>query len=173
MCGDPVVLLDVSPVGKQARVTGIARLELAGQTVTLQRAGKAVGTATVGADGAFSALVGGPATGETTPVTYMAWVGGKHSRAFRYDRYLRITKRSGLKISGKLALKRLPKQVTLTRVNVCSGQRSATAAKVAKNGTFTFTMRRPDAGSPYVLYRVSAKLAGIGKTYSTQVAVAG
>ncbi|MDA0180350.1 Ig-like domain-containing protein [Solirubrobacter phytolaccae] len=172
-CGDPVVLLDVSPVGNQARVTGIARLELAGQQVTLQRAGKAVGTATVGPDGAFTALVGGPARNEAKPVTYMAWVGGQHSRAFRYDRYLRITKRSGLKISGTLALKRLPKTVTLTRVNVCSGKRVGTTAKVAKNGRFTFTMRGPDAGSPYVLYRVQAKLAGTGRTYSTQVAVAG
>lgn len=172
-CGDPVVLLDVSPVGTQARVSGIARLELAGQTVTIQRAGKAVGTATVGPDGAFTALVGGPAAAETRPVTYMAWLGGKHSRAFRYDRYLRITKRSGLKISGKLALKRLPKTVTLTRVNVCSGARSATSAKISKTGAFAFTMRGPDAGSPYVLYRVTAKLAGTGKTYSTQVAVTG
>ncbi|MET0479832.1 MAG: Ig-like domain-containing protein, partial [Mycetocola sp.] len=122
-CGDPVVLLDVSPVGPQARVSGIARRELAGQTVTIQRAGKAVGTATVGPDGAFTALVAGPTAADAKPVTYMAWLGGKHSRAFRYDRYLRITKRAGLTISGKLALKRVPKTVTLTRVNVCSGKR--------------------------------------------------
>ncbi len=170
-CGDPVVLLDVSPVGAQARVSGIARRELAGQTVTIQRAGKAVGTATVGPDGAFTALVAGPTTADAKPVTYMAWLGGKHSRAFRYDRYLRITKRAGPTISGRLALERVPKTVTLTRVNVCSGQRVGTTAKVAKNGSFTFTMRGPDAGSPYVLYRVQAKLAGTGRTYSTQVAV--
>jgi len=34
-------------------------------------------------------------------------------------------------------------------------------------------MRGPDAGSRYVLYRVTATLAGSGKTYSTQVAVTG
>ncbi|HEY6890898.1 MAG TPA: Ig-like domain-containing protein, partial [Solirubrobacter sp.] len=174
VCGDPVVLLDVSPVGKQARLTGIARLEYAGQQVTIQRAGKAAGTATIGADGSFSALVGGPAAEDSPPVTYTAWLAdGKHSRAFRYDRFLRITKRSGVKITGKLALKHLPKSVTLTRVNVCNGNRSSTSAKVTKTGTFAFTMRGPDAGSPYVLYRVSARLAGSGKTYSTQVAVAG
>jgi len=33
-------------------------------------------------------------------------------------------------------------------------------------------MSGPDAGSAYVLYRVTAKLAGTGRTYSTQVAVA-
>ena len=171
VCGDPVVLLDVSPVGKQARVSGVARLALAGQKVTIQRAGKPVGTATVGANGAFSAVVGGPKASETKPVTYMAWVGSDHSRAFRYDRHLRITRRTGLKITGKLDGK--PKTVTLIRVNVCTKASTTTKAKVAKDGTFSFTMRGPDAGSPYVLYRVTAKLGGTGRTYSTQVAVTG
>jgi hypothetical protein len=173
VCGDHVVLLDVSPVGRKARLTGIARLEYAGRKVTIQRAGRAVATTTVKADGAFAVTVGGPAKGEAKPVAYMASIGDHRSRAFRYDRYLRITKRSGARISGKLALTRLPKTVTLTRVNVCDGKRSSTTAKVGRNGTFAFTMRGPDTGSPYVLYRVSAKLYGEGRTYSTQVAVAG
>ena len=74
---------------------------------------------------------------------------------------------------GKLALERKPKSVTLLRVNVCTGKSTSTTAKVAANGTFKFTMRGPDAGSPYVLYRVRAKLAGTGRTYTTQVAVTG
>ena len=43
-------------------------------------------------------------------------------------------------------------------------------AEWAKSGAFTLALRGPDAGSPYVLYRVSAKLGG--KTYSTEGAVA-
>lgn len=172
-CGAPVVLLDVSPVGKRTRVTGIARLAFAGKPVTILRAGKPVGTATIGADGAYSAVVDGPAAGEQRPVMYQTTVEGQRSRAFRYDRYLRITKRAGRTISGKLALERLPKTVSLQRVNVCTGKATTTRAKVGPRGTFSFVMRGPDAGSAYVLYRVTAKLAGTGRTYSTQVAVTG
>ena len=174
-CGDPVVLLDVSPAGKKARLSGIARLALAGRQVRILRANHQVGTATVGTDGAFSAVVPGPGPGHGTgqPITYVAAIGANHSRAFRYDRRLRITKRSGLKITGKLDLKTRPKQVTVSRANVCTKKSTSTKAKVSKSGSFSFTMRGPDEGSPYVLYRVSAKLGGNGKTYSTQVAVAG
>ncbi|WP_157592211.1 Ig-like domain-containing protein [Solirubrobacter soli] len=170
VCGDPVVLLDVSPVGKQARVSGIVRRAFAGREVTILRAGKAVGAATVTADGAFAATVDGPAAGDVKPVMYTAAVDGNRSRAFRYDRYVRITKRSGMKITGRLAINRKPKTATVLRVNVCTGRRTATTIKVSPSGAFTFTMRGPDAGSPYVLYRVTAKLAGNGKTYTTQVA---
>src|SRR5262249_47333389 len=68
--GAPVVLLDVSPVGRRARVSGIARVELAGRQVTILRAGKPVGTAPVGPDGAFSTVVGGPGVGDEAPVMY-------------------------------------------------------------------------------------------------------
>jgi hypothetical protein len=171
VCGDPVVVLDVSPMGAKARVSGIAQRALAGEKVTILRAGKPAGTATVGADGAFAAtVIGGPAT-EAEPVRYQATVGKSRSRAFRYDRRVRITKRTGVKVTGKLTLKKRPKTATLYRENVCTKQRVATTLKLSKSGTFSFTMRGPDAGSPYVLYRVSAKLGGAGKTFSTQIAV--
>ncbi|HET6507051.1 MAG TPA: Ig-like domain-containing protein [Baekduia sp.] len=171
-CGTPVTLLDVSPVGTRARVSGVAHRALAGQAVTILRGTAPVGTATVGVDGAFSALVGGPAKADAAPVKYTVMLGADRSRAFRYDRLLRITGRSGLKVSGRLALKRPPSRVTISRENVCTGARALSTTKVSKNGTFSFTMRTPDSGSPYALYRVSAKVGG-GHSYSTEVAVTG
>lgn len=171
-CGTPVTLLDVSPVGGRARVSGVAHRALAGKAVTILRAGKPVGTATVGADGAFSALVGGPAKGEATPVKYTVLSGRDTSRAFRYDRMVRIVKRSGLTVSGRLAAKLRVSRVTVYRENVCTGARAASTAKVSKKGAFSFTMKRPDTGSPYALYRVYAKVGG-GRSFSTEVAVTG
>jgi hypothetical protein len=53
----------------------------------------------------------------------------------------------------------------------CTKKRTATRAKVSKTGTFTFTMRPRDAGTPYALYRVQAKIGRTSRSYSTQVAV--
>ena len=148
VCGDPVVLLDVSPVGKRARLTGIARKEFAGQLVTIQRAGKRGRHRDGRRRRCLLGLVDGPASGEAPPVAYMAWIGRNHSRAFRYDRYLRITKRSGLKITGKLALKRLPKTVTLLRVNACTGKSTSTTAKVDQERQLLVHHARPRRGLP-------------------------
>ena len=136
-CGDPVVLLDVAPSGARARVTGIARPVSAGQTVTILRGSQAVGTATVGADGTFAATVAGRPRGATGVLTYSVTLGTSRSQAFRYDRRLKIVRRSGLKITGNLAVKKPPKSVTVYRIDPCTKRRTATQAKVSKTGTFT------------------------------------
>jgi hypothetical protein len=170
VCGPALALLDVSPVGARARVSGVAQPALAGKTVTILRGGKAVGTATIGADGAFAATVAGPAAGDPRGVKYVVTAGTDRSRALRYQRRLRITRRSGLRVAGRLDVERPPTRVTIYRKNACGKQRAAGRVKVSRSGRFSFAMRRPDAGNPYALYRVSARLPK-GQTYSTQVAV--
>lgn len=174
-CGAPLVLLDVAPTarGSKARVSGIARAALAGQRVTILRNGRAVGRAVVRTDGTWSATVAGPQNARSRP-SYAATTDEVRTASLRFHRWMAITARRGLTATGRIdaSSRTRPATVLVDRIDVCTGRRTSTRVRVARNGTFQVRLARPTANEPYALFRVSATLTSSLQTYTTMLAVA-
>jgi hypothetical protein len=97
--------------------------------------------------------------------SYTAGLGSLRSRALRYAPQMQVTHAG----KGRLKVKRMPRTIKVVRTDACATRSTNANVKVAKSGRFTLTLGRPDAGSPYALYRLTARAGG--KTYTTQVAV--
>ncbi len=173
-CGAELVLLDVAATahGRRARVSGIARPALAGQTVTILRNGRSVGTTRVQANGSWSATVRGPGSARSRP-WYAATTSRTRTGALRLFRRMTIEQRSGLRATGRITMPAglRPRTVRIDRVDVCSGQRTSTTARVSRAGAFTVRLAPPATNEPYALFRVSAVLADRSQTYTTMLAV--
>ncbi len=173
-CGAELVLLDVaSTKGRKARVSGVARPALAGQRVTILRNGRSVGTTRIRANGSWSATVSGPDSARSRP-WYAATTSRTRTGSLRYFRRMSIESRRGLRATGRIttSARLRPQTVRIDRIDVCSGRRTSTTARVSRTGAFTVRLARPAANEPYALFRVSATLANRSQTYTTLLAVA-
>ncbi len=84
-------LIDVLPAGKRVAVTGAADLRLAGQTAQILLDGKPVGSAKIGASGAFAARVKAPAKRKRAKARYQARVATAASQKLRLVRRMVAT----------------------------------------------------------------------------------
>ena len=166
LCGQPIVLLSVEPVGRRVRLSGLAAPAYAGKTVTIVTSGRPVGTAIVARDGSFSVVVRS-STGARARYRATLPDGGS-TPAHKLSRSLAITKRSGTTVHGRILTRKSlrPMRVSFYRQNTCTSQRVFATAKVSKSGAFKIKLAGPVAPEPIALYRVKARI-GKGSRYTS------
>ncbi len=169
-CADrKVVLEDVVPVGRRVQLVGVADRAFAGRTVTVvfgPRA-KKVATATVRADGSFSASAPLPARGvrATNAARYQARVGGERSLSLKLQRRMRITTISAtagmVRIAGRvelpLALKVSDRVIKLQQVVNCKRAETIRRLTPRRNGRFSVTVPAP-SGQRAAVYRLQTRV---------------
>ncbi len=172
LCGAPLTLTSIVLSGNRVRLAGFGRPALAGRSVTVVSGGRAVGTAVLAADGAFSTSVKAPSRRARGTVRYQAVLAGDRSRALKLERRLTITSLRGTRVTGRVSAPRrlLPTRVTFYRQLTCSQRRVVASARLRRDGTFSVTLARPMAPEPVAIYRVSAALKR-GSTYTLPIAI--
>ena len=169
-CSDRrVVLEDVYAEGNKVRLLGVAAREFAGRKVQLEFGAtrKVVATATVGADGRFTATAPLPAKKlrNSNKARYVAKIGSEASLALKLARRMLVTKvaaaGSKVTISGKvigpLAAKPKDRTITLQRVVACKRAETVKTFTPAKNGSFSVTVNAP-AGQKAAVYRLHTQV---------------
>jgi ribosomal protein L15 len=158
-----VALIDVIPRGSSVLITGAARQVLAGQKVSVKLlgTGKVVASATVQADGSFSATAPLPAVKirNTNKARYEASVGSDHSQALKLERRMYMTSAvlSGphVLLSGYVtgSFKKGSTVEILLRVT-CSKEEVIAKVKLTGSGKFTATVPAASAtASEIAVYR--------------------
>ena len=158
-------LIDVLPAGKRVAVTGAADLRLAGQTAQILLDGKPVGSAKIGASGAFAARVKAPPKRKRAKARYQARVATAASQKLRLVRRMVATTltRSGdkLVLRGVVNAPRARKQpaIAVDRFLSCRRREAVKVPKVrpSRSGRFAVRIKVP-AGSQAVLYRARTKV---------------
>ena len=158
-------LVDVLPAGRRVAVTGAADLRLAGQTAQILLDGKPVGSAKIGASGAFAARVKAPTRRRRARARYQARVGTTVSQKLRLVRRMVATTltRSGsnLVLRGVVNAPRARKQpaIAVDRFLSCRRRETVKVPKVRPNRRGRFAVRiKVPAGSTAVLYRARTKV---------------
>ncbi len=158
-----VALIDVVQQGSRVEITGAARLVLAGKRVSIKflATHRIVATATIAADGTFSATAPLPAgkIRESNLARYEAVVGSLHSLNLKLDRrmYMTSATHSGAHIllSGYVtgSFKAGAVVKILLRVT-CSSQKVIAKVKLNAAGKFNATVPAPiGAASQIAVYR--------------------
>jgi len=160
--GARLAVLDVVASGGNVRVSGQARPSDAGGTVSVllrTRSGatlRAVGSATVGGDGAFSALVAAPARTVRPSAAYAARLGPTTSRAVELQRRMLVTRvsvtASRVKLRGRVIGPRAGRPVVLTSQSGCGRRTKVASVRPRSSGAFTFDVAGP-AGTRTAIYR--------------------
>jgi Tol biopolymer transport system component len=158
-------LVDVLPAGRRVAVTGAADLRLAGRTAEILLDGKRVGTAAIGADGAFAARVKAPAKTRRRKARYQARVGSTASQKLRLARRMVATTltRSGANLVLRGVVNppraRRPPAIAVDRFLSCRRREAVKVPNVKpdKRGRFSVRIKVP-AGANAVLYRARTKV---------------
>jgi hypothetical protein len=170
--GRELTILDFRTTGRRVAVRGLALSKRAGQQVTLRADGKALGTATVAADGSFAATITLPRSGDRPRLS--AEVGGSVSQAFAIQRRFTIVarKRAGhrVRVTARIEGAKRGTTVTLRRQIGCGKSARYGTARVGKGGKFTIALPLPTAADGVALYRAIAPIPG-GRTYTLPIAV--
>ena len=158
-------LVDVLPARGRVLVTGAADLRLAGRTAEILLDGKRVGTAVIGAGGAFAARVKAPSKRKRARARYQARVGSTASQKLRLTRRMVATTlaRSGanLVLRGVINPPRARKQplIAVDRFLSCRRREKVKVPKVRPNRSGRFAVRiKVPAGANAVLYRARTKV---------------
>jgi hypothetical protein len=160
-----VALINVVTQGSHVLITGAARLVLAGKRVSIKflATGKTVASATIAANGTFSASAPLPPAKlrETNRARYEASVGSLHSLNLKLDRrmYMVSATRSGTHVllSGYVtgSFKAGTKVKILLRVT-CSKEEVIANVKLTSTGKFSATVPAPiGATSQIAVYRAT------------------
>lgn len=173
--GRTVELLDAHTEGRHVALSGIAVLRLAGQRITITRAGKPVGSATVAADGTFATTVGLPsATQRTTRL--QATIGGAVSRALKPSRRLVIappvTVGGKVRVTGRLlAHDAGGRPLAVRRQDGCAPADVHLVATVRtdRTGRFSVLLDPPDAHNAVTVYRLKTSTGS--NTYTLPIVV--
>jgi hypothetical protein len=158
-----VALINVVQQGSHVEITGAARLVLAGKRVSIKflATHKVVATATIAANGTFSATAPLPPSKirETNLARYEAVVGSLHSLNLKLDRrmYMTSATRSGAHVllSGYVTGSFTPGAVVkiLLRVS-CSSEKVIAKVKLGSTGKFSATVPAPTGtASQIAVYR--------------------
>lgn len=158
--GRAISLIDVLPAaGGRVLVTGAARSDLVGRRLTIRRGKTTVGSATVGRDGTFRAVVKGPRSArERVTVRYTALAGRQASRSLKLSRRMTISslrRSSGrLVFAGRVAppLGKPRGSVIVERQTSCTTFARVAAVKPRADGRFTARFAVP-AGAAAAVYR--------------------
>jgi predicted outer membrane repeat protein len=169
--GRELTILDFRASGRKITVRGLALTKRAGQTVTLRTGAKLLGSATIAADGSFTATVSRPKAGRPR---LTASVQGSSSQAFAVQRRFVVLarKRAGnhVRVTARVIGGKRGAKVTLRRQVSCGQAARYGTAKLGKGGTFTIALPLPTADEAVALYRAIAPIAG-GTTYTLPIAV--
>ena len=158
-----VALINVVKQGSRVQITGAARLSLAGQQVSIKflASGKTVATATIAANGSFSASAPLPPAKirESNRARYEASVGSVHSLNLKLTRrmYMTSATRSGAHVllSGYVtgSFKAGTTVKILARIT-CSKEEVIAKVKLTHSGKFSATVPAPTgAASQIAVYR--------------------
>ncbi len=172
-----VALINVVQKGTHVLITGAARLVFAGKKVSIRflATGKTVATATVGADGDFSASAPLPPTRlrGSNRARYEAVVGALHSLNLKLERrmYMVSAMSSGghVTLSGYVtgSFKAGTAVKILLRVT-CSKEEVAAKVKLTPSGRFTATVPAPTgATSQIAVYRATTTVLDHGHPETT------
>jgi hypothetical protein len=165
-CARDVAITDVTRVGSRTRIRGVARLRFAGQTVKLQyrpTGSKTAGTATVRADGSFSAVVRRPSrpSYRSNSARYRALLGTTATA------WVKVTRRMGatavtysngrLTISGSVS-KPLARgqRLRVLRSDACGAYRQIGSLTIRSSGSFKGSVSSGGAAQSAVMIRLSA-----------------
>ena len=158
-----VALINVVQQGSHVLITGAARLVLAGKRVSIKflATHKVVATATIAANGTFSATASLPPSKvrETNLARYEAVVGSLHSLNLKLDRrmYMTSATRSGVHVllSGYVTGSFKPGAVVKILLRVtCSTEKVIAKVKLTGSGKFSATVPAPTgAASQIAVYR--------------------
>jgi hypothetical protein len=172
-----IALVNVVQKGSHVLITGAARLVLAGKRVSIRflATGKTVATATIGADGDFSASAPLPPAKlrGSNRARYEAVVGSLHSLNLKLERrmYMVSATSSGahVALSGYVtgSFKAGTAVKILLRVT-CSKEEVATKVKLTRSGRFTATVPAPTgAASQIAVYRATTTVLDHGHPETT------
>jgi hypothetical protein len=160
-----VALIDVIQRGSHVQITGAARLALAGKRVNIKflATHKIVASATIAADGTFSASAPLPPAGmrESNLARYQAIVGSLRSANLKLDRrmYMVSATRSGSHalLSGYVTGSfKVGTPVKIILRVTCSEEKVLSTVKLSQAGTFSATVPAPTgAASQIAVYRAS------------------
>jgi hypothetical protein len=172
-----VALINVVQQGSHVLITGAARLVLAGKTVSIRLLAtrKTVASATIGADGNFSASAPLPPAKirGTNLARYEAIVGSLHSLNLKLERrmYMVSATRSGdhVVLSGYVtgSFKAGTAVKLLLRVT-CSKEEVVTKVKLTRSGKFSATVPAPTGAERQIaVYRASTSVLDDGRSETT------
>jgi hypothetical protein len=172
-----VALINVIQKGTHVLITGAARLVLAGKRVSIKflASDKTVASATIGADGTFSASAPLPPAGirASNRARYEAVVGSLHSLNLKLERrmYMVSATRSGSQVllSGYVtgSLKAGTAVKILLRVT-CSKEDVVATVKLTRSGKFSATVPAPaSAAKQIAVYRASTTVLDDGHREAT------
>jgi hypothetical protein len=172
-----VALINVVQKGSRVLINGAARLVLAGKSVSIKLLGthKTVATATIAADGTFSASAPLPPAKirDTNLARYEASVGSLQSLALKLDRrmYMSSATLSGAHVllSGNVtgSFKAGTVVKILLRVT-CSKEDVVAKVKLTRSGKFTATVPAPTgAASQIAVYRATTSVLDEGHAETT------
>jgi hypothetical protein len=172
-----VALINVVQKGSHVLITGAARLVLAGKRVSIRflATGKTVATATIGADGDFSASAPLPPAKIRggNRARYEAVVGSLHSLNLKLERRMYMT--SATSSGGHVALSGYVTGSfkTGTRVKIllrvtCSEEDVVAKVKLTRSGKFSATVSAPTgAASQIAVYRATTTVLDHGHPEAT------
>lgn len=170
--GRELAILDFRPKGRKVTVRGLALSRRAGQRVTLRAGSRALASATVAADGSFTATVTLPRSGRRPRV--IAQIADSVSLPFAVERRFAILsrKRAGtrVRITARVTGGKRGATVTLRRQVSCGKTARYGTARLGRGGRFTIALPLPSAREGIALYRAVAPIAG-GTTFTLPIAV--
>lgn len=172
-----VALINVVKNGSRVLITGAARLVLAGQRVSIKflATGKTVASATIAANGTFSASAPLPPAKirESNRARYEASVGSLHSLNLKLTRrmYMTSATRSGTHVllAGYVtgSFKAGAKVKILARIT-CSKEEVIAKVKLTHSGKFSATVPAPTgAASQVAVYRATTTVLNDGHPETT------
>ncbi len=172
-----VALINVLQQGSHVLITGAARLVLAGKRVGIKflASGKVVASATIGADGTFTASAPLPPANvrATNRARYEAVVGSLHSLNLKLQRrmYMVSATRSGAHVllSGYVTGSFRPDTVVKILLRVtCSKEVVIAKAKLTSSGKFSASVPAPSgAASQIAVYRATTTVLDDGHPEAT------
>ena len=176
-----LTLVNVRRIGQRVRLNGLAERTLAGAPVSIIEGGLVVARTTIAADGTFKVRATPPAQRGGRVLRYQARIGVLKSRNLRLKRRMVTTSarlsRGRIVIRGRVvnaarAVRRRPVVELFARERGCGKTyRRVGRAHIRRNGRFSVSAR-PLAGVDIAVYRVSARLRGLGRSYSLPQTIA-
>ena len=176
-----LTLVNVRRIGQRVRLNGLAERTLAGAPVSIIEGGLVVARTTIAADGTFKVRATLPAQRGGRVLRYQARIGPLKSRNLRLKRRMVTTSawlsRGRIVLRGRIvnaarAVRRRPVVELFARERGCGKTyRRVGRARIRRNGRFSVSAR-PLAGVDVAVYRVSARLRGLGRSYSLPQTIA-